>query len=56
MERLLREKGFRCYVVEARENGAPFYRVRVGRVTTHEEAERLEAQLREHGFATKIFP
>lgn len=56
MERLLREKGFRCYVAESQENGKPFYRVRVGRMTTHEEAERLEAQLREYGFATKIFP
>ncbi len=56
MERLLRKRGFRCYVVELQENGESFYRVRVGRVTTHEEAERLEAQLREHGFATKIFP
>ncbi len=56
MERLLRDKGFRCYVAESQENGKPFYRVRVGKMTTHQEAERLEAQLREYGFATRIFP
>ncbi|MBI1976230.1 MAG: tRNA (N6-isopentenyl adenosine(37)-C2)-methylthiotransferase MiaB [Candidatus Omnitrophica bacterium] len=56
MERLLSEKGFRCYVVESVDGGLPVYRVRVGKLATQREAQRLRAQLTEHGFSTKIFP
>ena len=56
MENLLLEKGFRSYIVESSEGGETLYHIRVGELPTHEEAERLQAELKEHGFSTKIYP
>jgi DedD protein len=42
----LKDKGYNAYVTEVRTNGKLWYRVRVGRFSSREEAEKVEDALR----------
>lgn len=51
----LRDKGYNAYVAEANHKGKTWYRVRVGRFETREEAEKVEAALRNKENFVKSF-
>lgn len=51
----LKNKGYKAYMVEANLGGRTWYRVRVGRYGTREEAEKIEAQLKSRENLTKAF-
>ncbi|MBM3244796.1 MAG: tetratricopeptide repeat protein [Candidatus Omnitrophica bacterium] len=56
----LREKlvktGYDAYIEEAGFGGKPAYRVRVGKLKTKQEADKLKIKLSLDGYPTKIFP
>lgn len=51
----LKNKGYKAYMVEANIKGRSWYRVRVGRYGTREEAEKVEEQLKARENLTKAF-
>ncbi len=54
--RNLKKKGFDPYVVEDKENGSRFFKVRVGRFDKREDAEAKREALLDKGFPARIFP
>ena len=52
----LKSIGFDSYVVDTISQGKTFYRVRVGKLSTFNEAKELEQKLSEKNYPTKIFP
>lgn len=51
----LKNKGYKAYMVEGNIKGRSWYRVRVGRYGTREEAEKVEEQLKSRENLTKAF-
>lgn len=51
----LKNKGYNAFVTEATVTGKTWYRVRVGRFTSREEAEKTEAALKNHENYPKAF-
>jgi cell division septation protein DedD len=51
----LKDKGYKAYVSESRTKGKVWYRVRVGRFESREDAEKLEESLRSKENLTKSF-
>lgn len=54
--RQLKKKGFDSYVVEDKENGSRFYKVRVGKFDGRSDAEVKREALLDKGFPARIFP
>ncbi len=53
----LKKKGEYAYLVETKDNeGRPLYRVRVGQLTTLDEAHQMRQHLSSQGYATHIYP
>lgn len=52
----LRHKNFDAYIDELASSNGPMYRVRVGKVSTRQEAEGLKDILEASGYPTRIFP
>jgi hypothetical protein len=52
----LRNSGFDAYIDELKSGSGAFYRVRVGKLSSRQEAENLKNTLDVHGYPTKIFP
>jgi cell division septation protein DedD len=51
----LRDKGYNAYVSESRIQGRTWYRVRVGRFDSREEAEKIQESLRKREHLSKSF-
>jgi cell division septation protein DedD len=51
----LKDKGYNAYVTEAQNQGKHWYRVRVGRFSSREEAEKVEEALRKKENLVKSF-
>ena len=51
----LKNKGYNAYLMEARNNGKLWYRVRVGEFSSREEAERIADILKSKENFTKAF-
>ena len=54
--RNLKKKGFTSYVIEDKENGSRFYKVRVGKFDKRADAEAKREALLDKGFPARIFP
>lgn len=52
----LAEKGYRAFVLEARDSGDPWHRVRIGGLRTRSEAQALAHELIAHGFEGTFVP
>jgi tetratricopeptide (TPR) repeat protein len=52
----LKRNNFDAYIDELASSNGPMYRVRVGKVSTRQEAENLKDSLEASGYPTHIFP
>jgi len=56
LQNRLKKEKFDCYITETKYHSLTFYRVRVGKLKTREQAERLLLQLKKKNLPAKIYP